>query len=327
MNVIFSKDISELKGLLQSCGKVFIVYDSLAAHIAEFADFPKMAVEASEKGKNIDIVLKICKWLLEEGADRDCLLLAVGGGIVCDMAGFAASIYKRGIRFACFPTTLLAMADAAIGGKNGVNFEGYKNMLGCFREPEFTFECPKVLESLPEREFRCGIAEILKAAVISDDWMFYDSAVELFSENTKDKIMASEALLGELSGCIKKAVELKIAIVGKDFLDKGERRKLNLGHTFAHAIESVAAQKGDDIKHGEAVAMGIVLAAQMALEKGLCEDDFVEMIRMDFEDCGLPVICPYDMEELSAAIEKDKKSSEGEVHFVLPCDLGDVRIL
>ena len=184
-------DIDELESLLEAYDNVFAVMDRevamecpSAVRLAEILNsrsVPGMLVEASEELKTMDTVMDICSWLLEQGADRDALVLAVGGGITSDMVGFAASIYKRGVRFAYVPTTLLAQVDAAIGGKTGVNFDKYKNMLGVIRQPEFTYICPQVLESLPNRDFLSGVAEMLKTFIIEDNENYYD-AVGLLSD-------------------------------------------------------------------------------------------------------------------------------------------------
>ena len=185
--------------------------------------WPLLAITADEAHKTIDTVMDICRWLRDEGADRDALVLAVGGGVTTDMAGFAACIYKRGVRYANIPTTLLSMVDAGIGGKTGVNLDGYKNLLGVIRQPEFTAIFPEVLETLPEREFLSGLAEMLKTFIIKNPRRAYERTV------------ASAA--GELPELIQLAAGIKQEIVDKDEFESGLRRKLNLGHTYGHAIE------------------------------------------------------------------------------------------
>lgn len=307
-----------------NCSSVFIVYDA-ALEPSLLPDVPRYMVRASEAAKTMDTVLDIEKWLLENGADRDSLLVGVGGGVVTDLVGLAASLYLRGIRFGFVPSTLLGMVDAALGGKNGVNFNGLKNMLGTFSLPEFTIVEPSLLKTLPEREFLCGEAEMLKTFLIGD-WEAYDSAIELFSEHKPGSILSSEALSASLMELVGRARALKTEIVSRDFREAGERRKLNLGHTFAHAIEALAAEFGLDIRHGEAVAMGIVLAAEIAVRRGLAEEDFPEMLRMDFEDCGLPVECPFTVSEMMAAASHDKKMEGGKLSLVLPVSIGEVEV-
>lgn len=189
---------------------------------------PLLAIVADEEHKNMDTVLGICRWLLECGADRDAVVYAVGGGVTTDMAGFAASIYKRGVRYVNYPTTLLCQVDAGIGGKTGVNLDGYKNILGVINFPLETRILPQALETLPERELRSGAAEMLKTFIIKDGGN-YRKAVEALS---RDKVDTDE-----LAPLIEAAAQVKREIVAQDPTEKGLRRVLNLGHTFAHAIE------------------------------------------------------------------------------------------
>ena len=173
INLYVRDDFSLLPELLRDEGEVYLVYDRNVTWAAErilglCALQGAMAVEASEAAKNLGTVTDICRFLLDAGADRKALVLALGGGITTDMAGFAACIYKRGVRFATLPTTLLAQVDAGIGGKTGVNLDGYKNILGVIRQPEFVYIAGNTLETLPEREFRSGVAEMLKTFIISD---------------------------------------------------------------------------------------------------------------------------------------------------------------
>lgn len=347
-----------LEELLAPYRHVFAVMDSNVAMQCPFAQdiaeimnrkgVPGKLLDVSEDAKTMDTVMEICGWLLDNGADRDALVLALGGGITSDMVGFAASIYKRGVRFAYVPTTLLAQVDAAIGGKTGVNFENYKNMLGVIRQPEFTYVCPQVLESLPYRDFCSGAAEMLKTFVIEDRGN-YDAAVGLLKEMHNEYSIVPEqdaaeywsdcvsAHACELTPLIADAVRVKAGIVSRDQFEKGERRKLNLGHTFAHAIETLArreAMTGDGavdktgITHGEAVAMGMVLAAR--LSDRIYHNDMAtpsaleERISGDLSACGLNPRSPFEVEEMAQAMHKDKKAEGGKVHFVLIREMGDV---
>ena len=227
----------------QAVTKSRAVYDLVQEFIIKAV--PVKAVDVSEVVKTMESVMDICSWLLDKGADRDALVLAVGGGITTDMAGFAATIYKRGVRFAYIPTTLLAQVDAAIGGKTGVNFEKYKNILGVIRQPEFTYLCPQVLESLPAREFLSGAAELLKTFIISDEGM-YDRAVAYLKAYSQDRAATLERKEVELKELITAAAAVKAGVVSRDQFEKGERRVLNLGHTFAHAIETLSRQSEGD---------------------------------------------------------------------------------
>lgn len=319
--VIFNKGLSGLKSLLKGYQSVFLVYDSnveeYADKIAGDADIQcSMSIEAGEENKTIETVLDIERFLLALGANRDSLVLAVGGGVTTDLVGFAASIYKRGIRFGLVPTSLLSQVDAAIGGKTAANLDSYKNMIGTFAEAEFTYICSDCLKTLPEREFRSGAAEMLKSFIISGG-SDYEKAVDFLKRwNRHRKWTAKE--LGEL---VEAAAKVKMEIVAKDPFEKGIRRKLNLGHTFAHAIEWYERTDGvaEPMTHGEAVAIGIVQAARLTDEA--LADKFAE----DFAACGLPVELPYSVEFLLPAMEKDKKNRDGGIKFVLVYKIGDVR--
>ena len=347
--IMVGETIAELEGVLERYPRIFAVMDAnVAMHCPASADIaeimnrkgvPGKLIEASEETKTMDTVMDICGWLLDNGADRDALVLAVGGGITCDMVGFAASIYKRGVHFAYLPTTLLAQVDAAVGGKTGVNFDRYKNMLGIIRQQDFTFICPEVLVSLPHREFIAGVAEMLKTFIIDDNGN-YQKAVDVLSEMSQGYSLLPEesaadywsdcvaAYSSELMYLVEEAVRVKAGVVSRDKYERGERRKLNLGHTFAHAIETLAQREGSDISHGEAVAMGLVMAARLSdrvfrgdmdtpteLEGGLA---------IDLCDCGLFPQCPYEIADMAEIMMKDKKAEGGKVHFILIREIGEV---
>ena len=318
--VVGGARVAEVAPLLAGEPEVFVVYDENASWVATevISAVPgvrgSIAIDATEEEKSMDTVLLIARSLLEAGASRKALVLAVGGGITTDLAGFAASIYKRGVRYANLPTTLLAQVDAAIGGKTGVNFEAYKNMLGVIVQPVFTFVCAEVLRTLPRRDFLSGAAELLKTFLIDNTDDRYAEAVRLLSGgDTGDRFQ--DLLLA--------AAGVKAGVVSRDPFEAGERRKLNLGHTFAHAIEHEARLRGDDITHGEAVAMGIILAARLSDALGVSAG-LEAVLTRDFAAVGLPVASPYPVGTLAGAMDKDKKAEGGLVHFVLPERIGSV---
>lgn len=374
---IFSgQKITDVTGYLKGYPAVFVVADrqveSSAEQVVKAHEEQKLEgtlphpsnlllLDVSEENKSMSTVLEICKWLMDNGADRNALLLAIGGGITTDMAGFAASIYKRGIRFAYVPTTFLSQVDAAIGGKTGVNFENYKNILGVIRQPEFTYICPEVLGTLPYRDFLSGAAELLKTFIIDNTGNNYEKAVEVLSEihGSIDRKQAITLHLAEIEDLAAAAAKIKAGIVERDEFECGERRKLNLGHTFAHAIESVSMSRhngsmsGHDcaksgVTHGEAVAMGMIMAAKasewyynlasespsrpenIAGQNDTATSEEAESLSSrlarDFSRCGLPTECPFPPESLSGAMKKDKKAENGIVHFVLIRAIGDVRV-
>lgn len=338
-----SKDIANLLECLAPYGHVFAVMDLQVVKKCSFAldlgvalqerKIPMRSIEASEREKTLETVMDICSWLLEKGADRDALVLAVGGGITTDMVGFAASIYKRGVRFAYVPTTLLSQVDAAVGGKTGVNFEKYKNILGVIRQPEFTYMTGHVLKSLPYRDFMSGAAELIKTFIIEDNGNYEDAC--LFLSKSADERSWKEAMARyDISVLISAAARVKAGVVSRDQFERGERRKLNLGHTFAHAIETLAQQRGMDITHGEAVSMGMIMAARLAERLSVRQPETIDVqaglakrLEMDFRYCGLPVDCPFGIEDMAGAMKKDKKAEGGKVHFILPKAIGDVVIV
>jgi 3-dehydroquinate synthetase len=270
----------------------------------------------------MDTVLDICRWLLAQGADRDAVVWAVGGGVTTDLAGFAASIYKRGVRYANYPTTLLCQVDAGVGGKTGVNLDGYKNMVGVIKFPIYTRILPEALKTLPPRELRSGAAEMLKTFIL-DDAAHYGPAISTLSALYR-KACGLPDREAELEELIAAAAAVKAAVVGRDPFEKGERRKLNLGHTFAHGLETRARQTGKDLTHGEAVAIGMVLAARLSERMGLAEPGLSARLKADFESCGLPTESPFGLDLLAEAMKKDKKADGGIVHFILPAAIGTV---
>lgn len=322
MNAPVLLSLTEALARLQAEPELFVVYDANVAWVASqlteaLPVRASMALETSEEGKTLETVQALERWLLQEDASRGALLLAVGGGITTDLVGFAAAIYKRGIRYANVPTTLLAQVDAAIGGKTGVNLDDYKNMLGAFRMPECTVLEAAFLRTLPEREWRCGLAELLKTFLIGDGPAYAALVSSLKSAQNEDE----EGIEDD----IRRAAAIKAQIVTEDPEEHGIRAKLNLGHTFGHAIEHEARQKGADITHGEAVAMGILLAAELSERLGVAQKGLTAQLRADFTAVGLPTESPYPVEDLVEALRKDKKAvTGGKVKFVLLRAPGDV---
>lgn len=295
-----------------------MVYDQ---EVEDFADTlaaendieATMAIETGEDNKTLPLVEDICRFLLAVEADRDALLIGVGGGTTTDAVGLSASIYKRGIHVAFVPTTLLAMVDAAHGGKNGVNLDGCKNAIGSFLQPDFVHMDFQVLRTLPRREFLSGAAELLKTFLIADQSL-YEKAVEVLSQTKPD--------YSQIGSLVEAAVKIKEKIVASDPFDRGERHKLNLGHTIAHAIEWYERTNGVEapMTHGEAVAVGIVQEAKLA------DEALSARIEKDFRSCALPTELPYPMEALRPAMLNDKKNEGGVIKYVLLEDIGKVKI-
>lgn len=367
MNAPVLVTLPEALARLQAEPELFMVYDARVAWVASqlteaLPVRASMPLETSEEGKTLETVQVLERWLLQADASRGALLVAVGGGITTDLVGFAAAIYKRGIRYVNVPTTLLAQVDAAIGGKTGVNLDGYKNMLGAFRMPEFTVLEAAFLRTLPAREFRCGLAELLKTFLLGDGPAYAATLSSLKSAQIEDeegkkglsslKMAQNEDEEGEkglsslktakiedeegdkslsslkmaqIEDEIRRAAAIKAQIVAEDPEEHGVRAKLNLGHTFGHAIEHEARLHGADIAHGEAVAMGIILAAELSERLGVAQKGLSAQLRADFEAVGLPTENPYPVEDLVEALRKDKKAAAGgKVKFVLLRAPGDV---
>ena len=295
--IIRGETVADVAARLTGEKEIFIVHDenvaAVAADVAAALGGVKavFGLKTSEELKTMDTAVWVTERLLEADASRGALVLAIGGGITTDIAGFAASMYKRGIRYANIPTTLLAQVDAAVGGKTGVNLHGYKNMLGAFHMPEFTFLTASVLETLPEKELRCGLAEMLKTFIIGDADAYARAVSSGFSAKIQDEL-------------IFRAASIKADIVCRDPLEHGERAVLNLGHTFGHAIEHCSEGA---IAHGEAVGMGIILAARLSEGLGLAEKGLAARLEADFDAVGLRTDCPYGIDQLAAAMKKYKK--------------------
>lgn len=315
-----SRDFSGLPALLSGERQVFIVYDlNLSAEAEQIAALVPgvkgmIGITADEDHKVMDTVVGICTKMMEADADRGAFVLNVGGGVTTDMGGFAACIYKRGVRYANVPTTLLSQVDAGIGGKTGVNLLAFKNELGIIRQPEFVYINTSVLATLPQQQMASGIAEMLKTFIIgsAED---YRLAVQAIAEG------------GDLTAFIGKAAAIKQSVVDEDADEKGLRRVLNLGHTFAHAIEWAqhsGLSSGVVLSHGEAVAAGMVIAANVSQALGICPESLVETMKKDFAACGLPTQSPVALPLLRSALLKDKKAEDGSIHFVLVRDFGKV---
>lgn len=263
-----------------------------------------------EKNKTLQAVEEIYSQLLEFDVDRSGFILGIGGGIVCDIAGFVASTYMRGVRFAFIPTTLLAQVDASIGGKNGVNFQGYKNMVGTFNQPDFILSDPHVLSSLPQAERSNGFAETVKHALIADGEFFG----YIMKNIEKIKVLDEQAI----NHLVKRSVEIKSNIVNRDEREKGERRKLNFGHTFGHAIEKV-----NGISHGQAVSLGMLIAARLSRTKRFIRDYDLERIQNVLEELNLPTEMDFDKTAVLKALMKDKKREQDSIHFILLESVGN----
>lgn len=272
-------------------------------------------IGTGEQNKTLDTVATIFEELLAMGADRSSFIIGLGGGIVTDITGFAASTYMRGCRFGFIATTLLSQVDASVGGKNGVNFERFKNMVGTFNQPDFVICDPVFFATLPEREIRGGMAEIIKMGLIGDKALF-----ETMAKAGYNGILQNAELLKKL---IFRAIEMKAEIVGRDEKEQGERKKLNLGHTLAHAIEKSSTL----FHHGEAVAIGLCKAAAISQALGKLTKEEQRGIERAIAGLGLPTECDIDKDTLFQALKSDKKKEADAISFIVMNGIGNCEII
>ncbi|HVF25020.1 MAG TPA: 3-dehydroquinate synthase [Anaerolineales bacterium] len=276
---------------------------------------PKVVIiAAGEEHKNLDTVSFLWKSFLENGLDRKSTVIAMGGGVIGDMAGFAASTYMRGIDWVAVPTTLLSMVDASLGGKTGFDLPEGKNLIGAFHPPKLVLVDAQLLTTLPEAEFISGLAEVVKHGIISDP--------ELFSLCSR----GSDWIKSNLEEMVRRAMAVKIKIIEEDPYEKGIRAALNLGHTVGHAVELVSKF---ELRHGEAVAVGMVVEAKYAEKIGLSNKGLSKEIEDVLCDLRLPVDLPKELprEEIIRAMRKDKKKNVNAVRFALPVEIGKVELV
>ena len=286
--------------------RVFVITDSNLASLyqEEFPDYPVFIVDPGEASKDFDVMIRIWHWLLEQGADRTSFILAIGGGVVCDLAGFVASTFMRGIGFGFVATSLLAQVDASVGGKNGVNLGGYKNIIGTFTQPSFVICDTQMLRTLPGEEYCNGMAEVIKHALIKDA-----DKLDFLKENRAALLNRDSAAINEI---VSRSVKIKAAVVQADERETGQRRLLNFGHTWGHAIEKVYK-----IPHGQAVSLGMIFACELSVHMGYLAPAFVSEIAELLDQYGLPVQRDLDKKMVFEALLKDKKKENRSIHYVL----------
>jgi shikimate kinase/3-dehydroquinate synthase len=276
---------------------------------------PKVViVPAGEAHKNLETISALWKSFLENGLDRKSTVIALGGGVVTDMAGFAASTYMRGINWIAVPTTLLSMVDASLGGKTGFDLPEGKNLIGAFYPPKLVLADPQLLSTLPEAELISGMAEVVKHGIISD--------LELFSLCLRGLDWVKD----NLEEVVKRAMAVKIKVIEEDPYEKGFRAALNLGHTVGHAVELVSKF---NLRHGEAIAIGTVAEAKYSARIGLAGVGLVEAVTESFKSLGLPVQIPDEMsrEEIIRVMRVDKKKNAKSIRFALPVEIGKVELV
>ena len=280
--------------------------------VPERAD--RVVLPAGEAGKSWPAVEEILRHALKNGYDRGARFAAVGGGVVCDVAAFASSLYLRGVDTVLIPSTLLAMVDAAIGGKTGINFAGYKNMVGTFHLASEVRISPELVDTLPAREYASGLAEVIKTALLGDREL-----LDLL-ETRYDAVLSRESTA--VQELVRRSAQVKVSIVQDDYLERGNRAFLNFGHTFAHALESVAGF--GEWTHGEAVAWGMARALALGRRLNVTEHEYAERIVALLSRYGYRTEAGIaDPDRLLSAMQKDKKRIGDDVRFVLSRGIGD----
>ncbi|NCS77735.1 MAG: 3-dehydroquinate synthase [Microcystis aeruginosa K13-07] len=309
------------KVLLVSNPEIFEYYGQIAVNSLEKAGFTVSThlIPAGENYKTLDSIAEVYDSALAHRLERSSTMVALGGGVIGDMTGFAAATWLRGVNFVQVPTTLLAMVDASIGGKTGVNHPQGKNLIGAFYQPKLVLIDPSVLKSLPVREFRAGMAEVIKYGVIWD--------AELFKQlEDSDNLASFSQIDGELlQTIITKSCQAKADVVIKDEKEAGLRAILNYGHTIAHGIESLTGYT--KINHGEAVAMGMVAAGAIAVKLGMWTEAENQRQTALIAKSGLETqIPPLNPDQMIETLTADKKVKDGKVRFILPTAIGQVTI-
>jgi 3-dehydroquinate synthase len=314
--VVVGDTLGMLPEVLPAGRRVIVITDPnlerLCGAVIRGISDEQIVIPTGEENKTLSTVESIHRRLIELGADRHTYIVGFGGGIVTDITGFAASTYLRGVEFGFVATSLLAQVDASVGGKNGVNVGGYKNMAGVFNQPDFVLCDTGVLSTLPPREFSAGLAEMIKAGIIADPALF-----ELLESHSPEELLADPELL---TRAIVAAIKVKASIVEADERESGERRKLNLGHTVAHAIEKLTRR----YNHGEAVGEGLVAISQMSVRLGLLDEPTAERIRRAVERAGLPTRTELSTHEIAKALTHDKKVEGESLWLVVIGGIGDV---
>ncbi len=270
-----------------------------------------------ERFKRLATLEKLAEGLVKLGADRSATLIALGGGVVCDVTGFLASVYMRGVEVIQIPTTVLAQVDAAIGGKTGVNLQSGKNLVGTFHQPRVVLVDPNVLTTLASREYRAGLYEALKCGVIGNARLF-----RLFEDRRREILDRDPSVVEKV---IAESVRLKARVVSADEREGGLRQVLNLGHTIGHALE--AETRYTQLLHGEAVAWGMIAATQMALSTGKLDRVGAERISAAILGFGRLPRMKFQTTGVLKRLQSDKKTRRGVVHFVLPSQIGKVEIV
>ena len=303
-----SKYLTGKKTIVITDRTVFQLYH----HLLE--PFPVIVLEPGEQTKTLQTIEMIVAKLLEKGIDRHSFLLGVGGGVVCDVTGFVATVFMRGIAFGFVSTSLLSQVDASIGGKNGVNFHSFKNIIGTFNHPQFILCDIEMLKTLPKEEIRSGWGEIIKHALIADETLF--KRIEIAKE--KDVFTIDKSFYEEL---IYRNIEIKTSIVRQDEKETGIRKQLNFGHTLGHAIEKISGRT-----HGESVMHGMLFASWWSAQKKMIANNEFQRIKKLLEKFKIAEKLPIDTSALMETVKKDKKRNGEAIDFVFLSGMGKAHV-
>lgn len=310
----FDADFPAIKDLQQDAWTVIITDENLYnLHVEKLSGYRVIKIAAGEEYKNQFTVDSIIEELILMGAGKNTFLIGVGGGVVTDITGYVASVYMRGVKFGLAPTSILAMVDAAIGGKNGIDVGVYKNMVGTILQPEFIFYDYSFLETLPVKEWVNGFAEVIKHACIKDELLF-----KVLEKYSLHEYQADKTLIADL---IEKNVDIKTSVVTNDEFEKGERKLLNFGHTIGHAIENLHG-----MPHGHAVSIGMVAACNLSVQlNNFHADDAARIVRL-LARYHLPVDVETDHARVFEVLKMDKKRQGEGVQFILLQKIGEATI-
>ena len=314
--ILVGESLKNVSNYLPENKKLVIITDTNVRKIYghQFPEGNIIEIGIGEDNKTLDTIKVIVGKMLEMELDRTSFVLGIGGGIVCDITGFVASVFMRGVDFGFVSTTLLAQVDASVGGKNGVNFEGFKNMVGVFALPKFVICDTKMLQTLPKDEVLSGFAEIVKHGAIASNELF------CYIEENIEKALDLDPIV--VDHFVYESNKIKSTVVNGDARERGERRKLNFGHTFGHAIEKVTK-----ISHGKAVSIGMVVAAELSVQKGLMQKSEAKRLKDVLKRMNLPVdTAGLDKDKALEAMKHDKKREGDSVHFILLEEIGKAQI-
>jgi len=313
-SIYVGESLKNLGNYLPSTRTIIITDENIKKYYQkDFPDVPIITIGTGEDIKTLATVETILKELISYSCDRSSFIVGIGGGIVCDITGFAASVFLRGVNFGFVSTSLLSQVDASVGGKNGVNLDSYKNMVGVFNQPEFVICDVDLLQTLPKKEISNGLAEIVKHALIYDADMFD------FIEKNKQKALDLDD--NTIFKLVADSVKIKSRVVQQDEKESGERRKLNFGHTIGHAIEKI-----EKSGHGRAVSMGMIAAASFSQSKHLINQEDVLRITRLLNDLNLPTTFDYNAKKVISAASKDKKKQGNDLFYVFLEQIGKARV-